>query len=75
MTCERRGMQYSTSSAAVAGAQFCAPRSTFQDDPARICETAIRGLNEDFGQGAIAVKIWKNIGMEIKDARGSYPAH
>ena len=35
-------------------------------------ETAIRGLNDDFDQGAIAVKIWKNIGMEIKDARGSY---
>jgi predicted TIM-barrel fold metal-dependent hydrolase len=33
---------------------------------------AIRELNQDFKQGAIAVKIWKNIGMEIKDADGHY---
>ena len=32
----------------------------------------IQGLNEDFAQGAIAVKIWKNVGMEIKDANGQY---
>ena len=29
-------------------------------------------LNKEFAQGAIAVKIWKNIGMEIKDAKGNY---
>lgn len=33
---------------------------------------ADRGLNEEFARGAIAVKIWKNIGMEIKDAKGNY---
>ena len=33
---------------------------------------AIRGLNEDFAKGAIAVKLWKNVGMEIKDPNGHY---
>ena len=33
---------------------------------------AIDGLNRDFARGAIAVKIWKNIGMEIKDSSGKY---
>src|SRR5579863_5229858 len=28
-------------------------------------QTVIRGLNQDFANGAIAVKIWKNVGMEI----------
>jgi predicted TIM-barrel fold metal-dependent hydrolase len=32
----------------------------------------IQGLNEDFAHGAIAVKIWKNVGMEIKDANGHF---
>jgi predicted TIM-barrel fold metal-dependent hydrolase len=32
----------------------------------------ISGLNKDFAQGAIAVKIWKNVGMEIKDANDRY---
>jgi len=29
-------------------------------------------LKESFAQGAIAVKIWKNIGMELKDKNGRY---
>ena len=33
---------------------------------------AIRELDSDFSQGAVAVKIWKNIGMQIKDANGHY---
>jgi hypothetical protein len=33
---------------------------------------ANRGLDRDFSQGAIAVKIWKNVGMEIQDAKGNY---
>jgi hypothetical protein len=34
--------------------------------------TAIRELNRSFDQGAIAVKVWKNVGMEVKDAKGAY---
>jgi predicted TIM-barrel fold metal-dependent hydrolase len=33
---------------------------------------AIRKLNEDFGRGAIAVKFYKVVGMEIKDSKGNY---
>lgn len=33
---------------------------------------AIQQIEGDFKDGAIAVKIWKNIGMEIKDANGKY---
>lgn len=33
---------------------------------------AIKQLDENFKQGAVAVKIWKNIGMEIKDRNGKY---
>lgn len=33
---------------------------------------AIRKLNRDFAHGAIAVKFYKVVGMEIKDAKGNY---
>jgi len=33
---------------------------------------AVKQLDHDFAQGAVAVKIWKNIGMEIKNSDGSY---
>jgi hypothetical protein len=35
-------------------------------------KNAIDGINNDFANGAIAVKIWKNIGMELKDSNGKY---
>lgn len=35
-------------------------------------QRTISELNDDFDHGAIAVKIWKNIGMEIKDPQGNY---
>jgi hypothetical protein len=33
---------------------------------------AIKQLDQNFAEGAVAVKIWKNIGMEIKDESGEY---
>jgi len=33
---------------------------------------AIKGLNQDFQRGAIAVKVWKNVGMEIKNSVAEY---
>jgi predicted TIM-barrel fold metal-dependent hydrolase len=33
---------------------------------------AIKQIDENFVQGAVAVKIWKNIGMEIKDRNGKF---
>lgn len=35
-------------------------------------KTTLKQLNENFAQGAIAVKIWKNLGMEIKDPGGKF---
>jgi predicted TIM-barrel fold metal-dependent hydrolase len=35
-------------------------------------QAAIRQIDGDFDHGAVAVKIWKNIGMELKDAKGNY---
>jgi len=40
-------------------------------DP-KFAEQAIEQLNKDFARGAVAVKIWKNLGMEIKKADGSF---
>jgi predicted TIM-barrel fold metal-dependent hydrolase len=33
---------------------------------------AIAEINQDFDRGAIAVKIWKNIGERLKDKKGNY---
>ncbi len=35
-------------------------------------KNAIRTLNASFAEGAIAVKEWKNVGMEVKNAKGAY---
>ena len=35
-------------------------------------QTTIANLNADFAHGAVAVKVWKNVGMELKDAAGHY---
>lgn len=35
-------------------------------------KAAVAALNQDFARGAVAAKIWKNVGMEIKDESGKY---
>ncbi len=35
-------------------------------------EDSVRQIERDFQDGAIAVKIWKTFGMEIKDSNGKY---
>lgn len=35
-------------------------------------ENTIAGLKKSFSDGAIAVKIWKNIGMDLKDENGKF---
>lgn len=35
-------------------------------------EKTIAGLKKSFSDGAIAVKIWKNIGMDLKDENGKF---
>ena len=35
-------------------------------------ENTIAGLKKSFSKGAIAVKIWKNIGMDLRDEKGRF---
>src|SRR5437016_9818123 len=53
-------------------AALCTSFDPFQFNNADFAASAIRGLNQDFDNGAVAVKIWKNIGMELKDKNGRY---
>jgi predicted TIM-barrel fold metal-dependent hydrolase len=53
-------------------AALCTSFDPFQFNNADFAASAIRGLNDDFAKGAVAVKIWKNIGMELKGKNGRY---
>ena len=53
-------------------AQLCTTFDPFGISRANFSKAAIDSLNQDFARGAVAVKIWKNIGMEIKNASGQY---
>jgi predicted TIM-barrel fold metal-dependent hydrolase len=53
-------------------AVLCTSFDPFSFSRPNYAQTVIRGLDQDFASGAIAVKIWKNVGMEIKDASGRY---
>jgi len=44
---------------------------TQRNDP-HWTENVIKKLKDDFDHGAIGVKIWKEIGMKIKDSKGNY---
>lgn len=51
-------------------AQFCTTFDPFRMRDSDFSKQAIALLNQDFANGAVAVKLWKNIGMEIQDASG-----
>ncbi len=51
---------------------LCTTFNPFKFNDASFPKEAIDELNEDFARGAIAVKIWKNVGMELKNAAGQY---
>ena len=51
---------------------LCTTFEPFRFDCRRLFQEAIDSLNQDFARGALAVKIWKNIGMELKDPTGQY---
>lgn len=53
-------------------ASLCTTFDPYKIGKPGFIKTAIRQINQNLDQGAIAVKIWKNIGMEIKDAKGNY---
>lgn len=51
---------------------FCTTFDPYRYGSKTFSEDAIKQINRDFRDGAIAVKIWKNVGMEIKDSNGKY---
>ncbi len=51
---------------------FCTTFDPYKFDNPTFTADAIRQLDQNFKDGAIAVKLWKNVGMEIKDASGKY---
>ncbi|HWE85827.1 MAG TPA: amidohydrolase family protein [Terracidiphilus sp.] len=53
-------------------ASLCTSFDPFPFQQPGFAQQATSQINQNFAQGAIAVKIWKNIGMEIKDSRGRY---
>jgi predicted TIM-barrel fold metal-dependent hydrolase len=59
--------------AASAGhAYLCTTFDPYRFNNPDFAKAAIEALNQDFARGAIAVKIWKNVGMELKNASGQY---
>jgi len=53
-------------------ASLCTTFDPYEFRDAGFADAAVRQINQDFDGGAIAVKIWKNIGMELQDANGHY---
>jgi predicted TIM-barrel fold metal-dependent hydrolase len=53
-------------------ASACTTFDAYRFNQPNFAADAIRQLNQSFGRGAVAVKVWKNIGMQIKDAEGRY---
>ena len=51
---------------------LCTTFDPFQFNQADFAQAAVQKLNRDFDNGAVAVKIWKNVGMELKDSGGHY---
>jgi predicted TIM-barrel fold metal-dependent hydrolase len=53
-------------------AALCTSFDPFQFSQTDFPASAIRGIDRDFAAGAKAVKLWKNVGMELKDRDGRY---
>ena len=51
---------------------LCTTFDPYRFNTTDFANNAIAEMNKDFDKGAIAVKIWKNVGMEIKSADGRY---
>jgi predicted TIM-barrel fold metal-dependent hydrolase len=51
---------------------FCTTFDPFKVNEQNFQESALQQINEDFDRGAVAIKIWKNIGEEIKNKEGKY---
>jgi len=51
---------------------FCTTFDPYPFNDPSFEKATLKQLDESFAQGAVAVKIWKNIGMEIKDSSGKF---
>jgi predicted TIM-barrel fold metal-dependent hydrolase len=51
---------------------LCTTFDPYKFDSASFGADAVKQLDRDFAHGALAVKVWKNVGMEIKDSSGQY---
>lgn len=51
---------------------LCTTFDPYKFDGPSFTADAIQQIDRDFAAGAVAVKIWKNIGMEIKDRNGKF---
>src|SRR5579862_1910169 len=51
---------------------FCTTFDPYKFSDPSFDAGSIKQINRDFADGAVAVKIWKNIGMEIKNADGKF---
>ena len=50
----------------------CTTFDAYRFNDAGFSAKAIAEIKRDLDHGAIAVKLWKNVGMEIKDTKGKY---
>jgi len=53
-------------------ATLCTTFDPFSFEDPGYAQRVIAQLNEDFANGAVAVKIWKNVGMQIRKRDGTY---
>jgi predicted TIM-barrel fold metal-dependent hydrolase len=53
-------------------ARLCVTFNPFTYGQKDFAQNTVKQLHEEFADGAVAVKIWKNIGMELKTPDGKY---
>jgi len=51
---------------------LCTTFDPYRLDSPAFAADVIKQIDQNFAEGAVAVKIWKNIGMEIKDRNGKF---
>jgi hypothetical protein len=52
--------------------RLCSTFDPYRFNDPDFTDNSIRQINRDFHDGAVAIKIWKNFGMEIKNGQGEY---
>ena len=52
--------------------KLCTSFDPYKFNNPDFASNAVLEANKDFANGAVAVKIWKNVGMQLKDPKGNY---